>query len=313
MPNLFNVEWLNANSQRSYPLADDATGKDQTGSFVIPDDFLVEMDLPISAGMDLQPAQFYVLNIGSYAGSYTLVIGYNSLSGPVPVASAAIPRAVHTRNQTYALGGIAPFDDTTGKVTIGRLDSIDLQPAGFFTFDFADTRLEPDVIRPQIQGVTALIVTNGTQTSSRLTGDVELVAGANMQLVPILQAGQDPIIQFSAISGEGTIEPCSCTGDTANVPCIQRINGISATDFTIIGDDCLSVTATGNGLVLSDQCCQPCCGCAELEAITRDQVRFSEQLQTLSTFLGGLEASVVQMGTTVLGARLGDRSCVTCG
>ena len=38
----WNLEWLNHNSQRNYPIADDATGYDETGTFKIPEDFIVE-------------------------------------------------------------------------------------------------------------------------------------------------------------------------------------------------------------------------------------------------------------------------------
>ena len=51
----WNLEFLNHNAQRSYPLTADATKQDLTGSFVIPDDFLVGLDLrprePVGTGV----------------------------------------------------------------------------------------------------------------------------------------------------------------------------------------------------------------------------------------------------------------------
>jgi hypothetical protein len=66
----WNLEWLNHNAQRAYPLADDATGPDETGAFKLPDNFLVELDLPVHAGLNVGPAGFFVLPSAAYAGGY---------------------------------------------------------------------------------------------------------------------------------------------------------------------------------------------------------------------------------------------------
>ena len=50
---IWNLEWLNHNSQRSYPLAEDATKTDITGTFTLPDDFILGLYFPIHAGLDV--------------------------------------------------------------------------------------------------------------------------------------------------------------------------------------------------------------------------------------------------------------------
>jgi hypothetical protein len=311
----WNVEWLNHNSQRNYPLADEATALDKTGSFEIPEDFLVELDLPIHAAMDMEPGRFFIRTLGVFPTGFSLTLAYNGTDAITDVATVLIPRASHTRNTTYALGGVAPFDDTVGKVVIGKLDTIDKQPAGVWEFDLAATRLEPDVIRPIIRGVQALMVVNGSERSERLQGDIEIVPGENMQITPVVVEGEDPKLIFSAISGEGTIEECVCEGEEAELPPIKRINGVAPTpsgEMSLIGDDCIEVVQTENGLKLIDNCCAPCCGCEELEAITRDLERFNQQRVTLERFVDLLQVSVNEFALTVLGARLGDRGCITC-
>ena len=184
---LWNLQWLSLNSQRKYPLADDATGVDTTGSFTLPDDFLLELDLPVSAGMNVDPSRFLLSSVGSFGAGYSLVIGYSGASSStiVPVASALVPRQGFTRNSVYTLGGISPFQDTVGKLTIGTLDSLDLQPGGLFGFNLAGARLDPDAVRPILRGVTALYLVNGSSVSAPIYGDVQLIAGTNIQLVPI--------------------------------------------------------------------------------------------------------------------------------
>lgn len=317
----WNLEWLNHNAQRDYPLADTTTGTDQSGSFTIPDDFIVELDLPIHAGLNVDPARFFIRHIGAYATGYSIVIGYqpadvdNEPVAPVEVATALIARQTHTKNRAYALGGVSPYDDTVGKVVIGRLDAIDEQPPGFWTFDFEATRLDPDAVRPIIRGVSSVTCVNGDQRSARLYGDIELVAGTNCQLVPIVASGQDPIIRINFLQGEGTIEECVCEGDSAQTPPIKRISGVIPTpggDFTIIGSDCMQIEPIDNGLRLVNTCAKPCCGCEELERITQDLERFGQQAASVEEFVDRLGTSVNTMDLIVLGAKLGDRGCITC-
>lgn len=314
MLGLWNQEWLGVNSQRKYPLADDANGISDSGSFVIPDDFIVELDLAVQAGDDVTPGRFFLLNIGAYASGYSVIIGYQPAddSAPVPVATALIARQLHTRNRMYALGGIAPFTDVVGKVVIGSLGSADAQAPGFHAFTLTSSRLDPDAIRPIIRGVSSITVINNGQRSQPLYGDIELVAGSNCQLVPILVSGQPPTIQFNAIRGEGTVTDCVCVGDAASAPPITRINGTSPTglgDFTLVGDDCLQITPITNGLQVTDKCSKPCCGCTDLEAITRDLERLRSEAATVSSFVGQVKSSVDTMNLLVLGARLGNQSC----
>ena len=313
----WNLEWLNHNSQRRYPLADDAEAKDDTGAFRLPDNFLVELDLPVHAGLNSGPAGFFVRSVSSYAGGYGLTIGYQPADGsdPVNVASALIPRQGFTRNQVFALGGIGDYADTVGKLVIGRLDDIDEQPPGFWEFTLATARLDPDAVRPIIRGVSSVVCVNGDQRSEPLYGDIELVAGGNMQLVPIVQAGQDPIIRFNAISGEGTVDECVCEGDTAQTEPIKKVNGVTPTntgDFNVVGSDCIQIVSIPNGIRIVDTCAQPCCGCTELERITQDLERLNEQVLAVDSFADRLSNAVDTMSLTVLGAKINDRGCISC-
>lgn len=318
MPSLaWSLEWLNHNSQRNYPLTDGATGSDQTESFLLPRDFLIELDLPIHAGLNVDPARFYVRQLGVYPTGYSLTIGYLPSDGgdPINVATAMIARPTHVKNQSYNLGGVGDYDDTNGKVVIGRLDNIDQQPPGFWTFEFEATRLDPDAVRPMIRGVSSLICVNGNQASAKLYGDVELVAGSNCRLVPIIAAGQDPIIRVDFLQGEGTIEECVCEGDTAQTQPVRRFNGQTPTaagDYNIIGSECIQILPIVNGVKIVNTCAPPCCSCTELEKITTDMERLNSEVAAVIDYRRDLSAKVETMHTIVLGAKLGDRGCLTC-
>lgn len=311
----WNLEFLNHNAQRSYPLTADATKKDLTGSFTLPDDFLVGLDIPVSTAMDMETGLFFIRQIGLFASGVQLIFAYQTVSGPVDIATALIPDNNFERNSVFALGGVAPFDDIYGKVVIGKISTIKQQPPGLFSFDLAGGRIEPQAIRPMIRSITSLAIADaeGNQ-SERLYGDIELVAGTNIQLSTVITAEETKII-ISSINGEGTIEQCICTGDAAETPCIKTINGISPTqdgNFNLVGDDCIIFNPIVNGIRAEDACCQPCCGCEELEAVTRDLENLKTQRTALELFVNDLATTATVFNNTVLGSRLGDRRCLTC-
>lgn len=312
----WNLEWLNHNSQRRYPLADTANGVDTSSSFTIPEDFIVELDLPIHAGMSVSTGRFFIKRIDAYSIGYAVVVGYAPTSGPtVDVATALIPRQSfdsNAKNVVFALGGVGDYADTVGKIVIGRLTSIDQQPPGSWSFAFANSQIDPDAVRPIIRGVSSLTLVNGTQTSEKLYGDIELVAGTNCQLVPVVVAGQDPQIRINFIQGEGSVEDCVCYGDAALTTPIKTINGVAATAsgaFNFVGTDCLQIVSIANGIKFVDTCASPCCGATELERITQDLERLAQQATNIQAFVERLQVSVVTMDMVVLGSRLSDRSC----
>lgn len=307
---LINVDWLNQNAARKYPLADDATATDTTGSFTLPDDFILELDLPVHAGLDVEPGRFFVSAVAAYATGFLITVSYQPEDGEaVPAASAVVPRDGHERYQVYALGGVDPFYDTSGHVVVGRLDAIDRQPAGMFRFDFEAGRLDPDATRPVIRGVTGLILVNGSEESAPVTGDVRLVAGTNVRLTV---DGQD--VRVDAIAGEGLVDECVCDESAPGNP-ITSIGGVQPTpggDFFFVGDGCVQFQAIPNGLRVVDTCSEPCCGFGELEKITEALERVLAEKKTAQSFVDRLQANVDVMNTTVLGARLSDRTCVIC-
>jgi hypothetical protein len=311
----WNIEFLNHNSQRAYPITADSTAKDTTQSFQIPTDFLVGMDVAIHPTSNMSTGRFLIRQLGLYSSGIQLTIAYDENGNLIDVATASIPRT-SARNSTYTIGGVSGFDYVTGKVVVGRLDSIYTQPAGLFTFDLAGARLEPQVIRPMIRGVTAMRVSSASgSTSENYYGIIDFVAGTNVQLSTVTSGGVSKII-ISALEGSGTIEECVCEGTSASLPCIKTINGVPADsqgNFNLVGDNCIELTPTGAGLKITDSCCQPCCGCDELEAITRDLEKFNQQRVTYEVYVDQLAAEVGRMRTSTLGSRLSDRRCLDCG
>lgn len=312
----WNLEWLNHNSQRAYPLAEDSTRVDTTGSFTLPDDFIVGLYIPVQGTMAVDPSLFFLRSLAIFSTGYNISIGYhNSGSDHTTVASVNIAKSTHVENNSYALVGINEFDDTVGKIVIGSTAAIEAVGEAQYLFDYDDGKLDSDAVRPMIRGISSIVLRNGTEESERIYGDIELQAGTNIRLTPIILAGEDPTIRIDAITGEGLIEDCVCEEEPLTGPGVRRINGVPPTtsgDFTLLGDDCLEIEPISHGLQLKDICSDPCCGCEELEAVVSDLERFGEAATTLRNFVNRLESEVAQFHAVVLGSRLNDRGCLEC-
>jgi hypothetical protein len=306
---LRNLEWLNHNSQRAYPLTADSTKLDTTEAFELPDDFIVGLILPVHWGIDIDTTKFFISKIAAYATGFSVTVGYDSLSGVIDVATALVARASHTTNQVYNLGGMGDFADSRGQIVIGKFAGIDEQPAGLFTFDYEATRLEVDAVRPHIRGVMSVQVQNGSELSRLLTGRIRLVAGRNTRIRVESTIDDDPLIILDAIEGEGLTDSCVCSPE---LDPIRTINGIPPDqngNFQFLGNECLEVVEGDHILEFKDVCSQPCCGCEELETVTSALEAFGDKATTLENFLVNLEQRVTQMDAVVLGSRLGDRGC----
>lgn len=305
-----NLEFLNHNAQRAYPLAADATRRDTTSVFRLPDELILELRLPVHWGMSVEPAKFYLRRLAVSSAGLRLDIGYSGAE-EVDVASAFISRLTHEAPHVYPLTGVGDFADSRGSVTIGDFDNLDKQPTGDFTFDLAGGRLEADAITPSLRGISSLRGQNGSELTPKVFGAVRLRAGRNFRITPILVEGEDTVLELSAIEGEGLNEECVCD-DTAGSPVLSlsQTRPDGSGNINIIGNDCLQVSSGGDGqLIVKDVCSEPCCGAEELEVITDALQALGDRANTLAQYLTNLNARVIASDNVVLGAKLGDRGC----
>lgn len=311
----WNLQWLNHNSQRSYPLTEWATKRDVDDTISIPRSLIVAMYFPVHAGMTVEAHRFYVQSLAVYPTGFNIGIGYNDGSNAPPlVASVNIAKSTHVENRSYALVGSDDFDDSVGKVVIGRLDEASELPPGQYDFDYEGGALETDVIRPMIRGVTSLTIVRGSERSVPLVGDIEIAAGNNVRVVASDVDTSSPTVTISAISGEGLNENCVCEEEPSG-PCIKSINGIVPQEdgnFRLVGDDCFIVTPITNGLEFTDKCSKPCCGCDDLDALVSQIDRFADAVVTAQSFANTLGSEVTQFHQVVLGSRLSDQGCIQC-
>ncbi len=295
MAEVLQAEWLDQNSLRNYPFLENSQRRPSVAGTVMADlalpNYLIT-DFVITIPADL-PSTLYLMKVAKIGDAITFVIGCSEKT----VASIFINSEKHRTNTAYAFNGVDDYSAAKGCIVVGDLDRFKTyMPDGVYNFDYEETRFEYRCIRPSLQGVSSLSVYDRTtgHTSKKLTGDVRLVAGDNVILT---YNNKLNAIVINADSNSEYNDECDC----GNSSKILTINGISAQDITIVGDDCVSVTRTGHTLKISDKCSKQCCGCAELDFINEKISQLSTAINKLdnyttvmSTRLTELQASYVQ-------------------
>jgi hypothetical protein len=300
---IVNEDWLNANSLRKYPLSEEATAKDESDSFSLPDDLIVDLIFPVHAMVSLDVSKFHVGSINIFGTGVTISLAHDG----VFIGSISVDAASFTRNQTFFLAGTGDFSDSIGKIVIGSLETI-LKSAGSFVFSVDGGRLEPRVIVPGLRGVTSLIVQNGAELSPLLQDDVVLRAGRNISFEVSPGVGDIPDeVIVNAINGEGLNIPCDCDEDLPEGPPIRTINEIGPNaqgNFELLEDDCIKLEDRENGIQMRDECSKPCCGCSELDVINQDLQRLNDQVLTLIAFGQRLDGVTSNMQAVILASKI---------
>jgi hypothetical protein len=307
---VWSLDWLSHNSQRAYPITADSTRQDKSKSFTIPNDFLLSMTFSVPWDVAQTPDQFFISRIVADSLGYQVTISQRAGGADHEAGVFLVPRLRHEENSVYRIAGLGGYQQGSGHVVIGSLVEIDKQPRGEFEFDLRDARLETDVIHPELRSIEALYVDYGGTLSPPLSGRVRLIPGRNVRFTVLQEPGELPTLVIDAISGEGLNQECVC--EDAPGPPVRVINGARPINgrIDLIGTDCAVIEGGTHHITFKDTCAKPCCGCAELEAITKTLEDIGNRIATWENFMTQLDARVTQMDMTVLGSRLGDRGCV---
>ena len=299
---VLHVGWLNQNANRAYPLSEEASRRDTTDSYSLPDELLVDMVLPINASLDYDPSAFYLSKLTVFGTGVSMEFSYWTGAAASFVGRVTVDESTFETNKTYYLEGQDDFEGVVGKLIVGKLDQVFIR-AGVVEFDLSGGRIESSVVVPDLRGVTGMRVLDGTDVGELFQGDVAFEPGANIRFT-VSDFGGVTVLQISAIDGEGTIADCECQGETPEAGPVRTLNGVppdTLGNINLIGDDCLQITpkATDNEVGITDKCSKPCCGCPELETLVEDQKRVRDQVQTLVNLASRLEAGIAVVETIV--------------
>lgn len=295
---IWNAEWPNINSQRKYPFSQDAGLS--VGGFEVPTDLVVDFVLPVNVSAAPDPTLFHLKQLGVFGSGVVLSFAYDD----TVFATVSVATDGFKPYTTYPVQGAGAFSDSKGWITIGDLEAT-LRSPGSYTFDAPSGRLLPSVIRPRLRTVSSLSIVNGEDVGQPLTGDIALVAGRNFRL-RVDVSGPKPKIFLDAISGAGTVSPCTCSDLDENAPCIRTINGVHPADngnINLIGSDCVQITPGNAEITVTDSCSKPCCDCRELNALTQTLQVIQNQMQTMESTAQRLDQELQNTQGNILASK----------
>lgn len=251
-----NLEYLNLNSLRSYPIRTGLTKLDVTEQFKIPDSLLVDAQLSIPDGTN---RRCYISSIFNKISSFEVEITDDEAT---VLGRFAIDATTHTSGDSYKLTTIGNF--ANGRLVVGDVSVLQYLPAGNFQFTLAAAEFEPRVILPSSTGVSAISFTDVRGNDIILTGIVNILGRNNIRF---RYDNDSNTVFFDAGDGLGLNKNCSSS------QCIQTINGVTPNpdtgNISILGVRCSSVTSPSAATIqLEDNCCTPCSGCDELGVLT---------------------------------------------
>lgn len=293
MASIDNLDFLNLNSLRNFPIKEglDKTSTDTT--FIIPDNFIVDFVLSASSTIT---DEFYISKIVNFPTSITVEV--SKVGGSI--CGNFIITSTHTLYDEYYLIPSALYPNANGKMVIGSLDAMTALPFGAFNFIAASTTFESRTIIPCLNTISKFIFqnTDGTTltTSFALTGDVIIKAGRNIKFRQV----NSSTVAVDAGEGLGLNAPC-----TSDKPSIKTINGIGPTatgNFTLAVSECANFTVLSgvvSGLTLTDTCCKPCMGCDEIGELTTRLMGIETELLKLRDNYTALNTLTTQLNTAV--------------
>lgn len=255
--------WLNANSGRAYPLAEDSTRADISGNFVIPDSLLVAAQ--VNMIQHYATGVFFISSVMSVPSSIQIFVGFKPETGDArEVACVRIPVLTHEENTTYSFVGGGQDTSVFGSITIGRLTDTLERISGLVSFLPESTPFEVSALMVSSPAVEAVELYEGGALFGRFTKVLKLRAGENLRFSRV--DGDQNTVRIDAIQGENLVSPDQCENAVPLPPPIRTINNAPSIDgnFDIDGGKCISVESGAGILSLKDLCSQSCCGCEEL-------------------------------------------------
>jgi hypothetical protein len=289
MPNVENLDFLNANTLRNFPIREGLSCLDTSGVFAIPEDFLVDLVLSVSS----DPAvRVYISKIINMPDEIEIEFSLYGTTTQIGVVSLA-PNG-HVRYNTYYMTPSSNYVAATGKVVVGEVRSISALPYGAFTFDQTATEVETRTVVPGLATVSRFVFRNADGTTFSVTGDVTLVAQTNTKF-RLIDAST---VAIDAGDDLGLNAPCA-----DDRPCLKTINNVAPDvngNFTLTTSDCAKFTTltsgTLKGLNLADSCCKPCLSCNEIGDLTQRLTQLESDLITLRTHYNSVALLTQQFG-----------------
>jgi hypothetical protein len=223
--------------------------------------------LPHTLGLDL--TKLWISRIDNLFDTVAIQLSYRPAEGVDQVIASA----------SAVIDGLRPGDSLwwqsapdwvglSGGVELGQLPRGSDYPIGSFDLDFDNGRIRPSRVIMGPPTLSGLVIRDGEQAASVLTGQAVLQAGDGIRL-RIEEDDDRRVIVIDAVNDNELTASCDC-GQPTGEP-IYSINGVAADEngnINIAGLQCVDLQSQDTAIYVANPCSQPCCGCESAEALT---------------------------------------------
>jgi len=314
-------EFLDDNMHRVYPLEDDSTGIDITGSFTLPTPLITDIFLCVPNLPNIDKTKFFISNITVRAFFIDITLSYDdpAVTEPIGVFKNIattgalhqcydfVPSELQTGNEFTALFHMS------GQIIIGSSTEA-VRLLGSWNFDPAAgyivcTRVSKGLLNVQYISINDQL----------FTGNVRLREGSNVTLdtvtTTILGVPHTVVTVSASLNSSSDIQIANDDDLLAalinkfGAP-IQTINGLlpdADRNFSFFGLDCSAVSNIANGITLGNPCATPCCDQdanlqAILDSIANLNLRYAQIksfYDSTSSSINDLQNKLLALGTTI--------------
>lgn len=283
------LDFLNQNSLRNYPIADDLDRVSDDGMFTIPNTLIVDLSLSSAGGWG---STFYISGISNRSNNLSIEI---SVAGVLfGTFSTALPNTSSNFNLALVPGPMYP--DAVGVITIGSTGDLAMLPSGDFTFSVGATQLLARCSTVGNAGITRITFTDIQGNNFTLSGHVTLNANSNLQFY---SANDGVTVNMNA--GENLGLNKQCTNTPSPILTINGVSPDSTGNFNLISDpgSCITIAAVQYGAVITDACGKPCLGCASISTLTTLVNGLESDIFTLRDFANSMQSLITQANTLI--------------
>lgn len=294
-----NIEWLNQNLLRAYPLHEDADFTPLLSSGARAEGVRLPTclisDFSFTLAFDDADGTVPSLTGVTHAGdgfSVEISLGSTVLTARTAKASE------HTVNKAYPLVGQGDNADCGGWIVFGDLErAAEELPEGVYRFEPGQVPFEVSTLRMAPRGVRSVTAVGryGLKTYAPLYGHVRIIAGSDMT---VRNVAEDNAIWLMADSKTGYERTKQCDCGSAAEGRVRTVNGMPVEEVTIVGDGtCVSVDADTGGktVKIADTCSTPCCGCSELNFVESAIATINRSIATLNGYAEALRTRVAEL------------------
>jgi len=306
MPGLYSPlnEWSDENTHRQFPLTDDSNGKDVTGTYTIPQEFMVDMILAVPIAYDT--SKFYVKSLVVRRLFVDIEFGYDDGSELTVGWAKNIPHN-SPRNASYAINPVVqavekPFEILTGSIVIGSAKSI-VQAPNVYSFDPASAYIHPSRVMVGLACVQSIQI-----GAAVLTGNLVIKEGDNVRLevsgnTIIVNATLNPTTDVLIGSDEDIIDALTAKYGKP----ITTINGQKPDaqgDFKVVGADCTSIITGTSNIAIKNPCAEPCCDKSMLTDVYGVLSQLNLRYAVLESYYQSVGLTINQMQARMVGLEI---------